>query len=216
MVHFPKSFLGAFPLYIGVEIALGITIFNKCSGFYGILGLITGHDLDLMQWLLYVVSIIAVIVYSLALTQVYKPQLLMYSLTVVVFTIDTALTCFFTLWFSGQWFSAKHHEMTDPSSQTHQSGSPESKYARGENLASQSASQTAEFFFTMLVTLLALSWRFYFNFIILAFVQRLFRHPKYMVDLNDVEQDLKNKSQLAKCWYKSECICYKWCKHYLA
>ncbi|SCV06110.1 LANO_0H22320g1_1 [Lachancea nothofagi CBS 11611] len=218
MAYLPKLFLGVFPLYMGVELALAFTLLNKCSGFYGILGLFTGHALDTMQWLLYLSSVCTVLVYSSALVQIYKPQLLMYSLTLVVFCADTVLTCFFTLWFSGQWFSAQHGELTDPNSQTQQSQTPElqSKYKRGDTLDSQSASQSAEFFLTILITLLALASRFYFNFIIMAFVQRLFRHPKYIVDVNDVEQDLKHKNLLQRWWLKAQHASYKLCRRYLA
>ncbi|SCU85806.1 LAME_0D02916g1_1 [Lachancea meyersii CBS 8951] len=217
MIHLPKSFLGVFPLYMGVEIALGITILNKCSGAYGILGLLTGHGLDVMQWLLYVSSILALGVYSQALKQVYSPQLLMFSLAVVVYSVDTVLTCFFTVWFSGQWFSSKHSEFTDPNSQTHQSDTSASQLnTRGNTQKSQSASQSAEFFFTILITVLALASRFYFNSILMAFVQRLLRHPKYIVDIDDIEQDLKNKNWFARCWIKAQHISYKWCRQNLA
>ncbi|CEP60660.1 Kei1p LALA0_S01e16028g [Lachancea lanzarotensis] len=219
MVHLPKSFLGFFPLYLGVEIALGITILNKCSGVYGILGLITGHNLDFMQWLLYITSILQLVMYSKVLKHIYNPQVLLFSLALVVYCLDTLLTCFFTLWFSGQWFSAKNREFDNPNSQTHQSANPGSSSKlrlRGDSLTSQSASQSTEFFFTILLTLLALASRFYFNSILLAFVQGLIRHPKYSLDIDDVEQDLKNQNWLIRNWKKAQYISYKWCRHYLA
>ncbi|SCU85233.1 LAFA_0D14598g1_1 [Lachancea sp. 'fantastica'] len=217
MVHLPKSFIGIFPLYMGVELALGITIFNKCSGVYGILGLITGHRLHFMQWLLYLTSILQLVVYSAALKQIYAPQVLNFAMTLVVYTTDTVLTCLFTLWFSGQWFSAKNSEFDDPNSQTHQSAIPGSQLKiRGDSLSSQSASQSTEFFFTILLTLLALASRFYFNSILFAFVQGLIRHPKYTLDIDDIEQNLKNKNWLVRNWKKAQYTSYKWCRHYLA
>ncbi|CAR24448.1 Kei1p [Lachancea thermotolerans CBS 6340] len=206
---------------MGVEIGLGITILNKCSGFYGILGLLTGHQLDFMQWVLYLTSVFTLVVYSLGLTTVYKPKLQTYAFVLLTFTADTLITCFFTLWFSGMWFAAKESELSDPSSATQQTSggiSSGSKLltARGETLSSQSASQATEYFFTILVSLIALVSRFYFNFIILAFVQRLFRHPKYLVDQDDVDQDLKHKKLWQRWWIRAENWSYRVCHHYLA
>ena len=183
---------------------------------------LTGHHLDFMQWVLYLTSIITVIVYSVGLSSIYKPSVLSYSLILLTFTTDTLVTCFFTLWFSGQWFSAKNSELTDPNSTTLQSSagnnSPSGNLIskRGDTLSSQSASQGTEYFFTILVTIFALATRFYFNFIIMAFVQRLLRHPKYVVDQDDVEQDLKHRGFLRRWWIRAETHSYKICRRYLA
>lgn len=174
-----------------------------------------------MQWVFYLFSAFTLVVYSIGLRQVNKPNLLSFSLVLVIFTLDTALTCFFTVWFSAAWFSAEAQEFTDPKSTTIQSagaaiGPGKELNPRGKTLESQSASQSYEFFFTILFTVITLVARFYFNFIMVAFVQRLLRHPKYMVDQDDVEQNLKNRSFFQRWWIKSEKSCYKFCRRYLA
>ncbi|SCU93271.1 LAMI_0E13784g1_1 [Lachancea mirantina] len=219
MSHLPQSFLGSFPLYLGVEIALGITILNKCSGFYGLLALFTGHPLDLLQWVLYLFSAFTLVVYAIGLSKTYKPDVLTFSLVVALFTLDTVLTCLFTLWFSNDWFSRgsgleeSRPELQNPGSAL---GPPPELVKRGSSLASQSASQGYEHSVTILFTILTLAARFYFNAILLAFLQRLLRHPKYMLDFDELQQDMKNKSFLQRYWRKCQLKCYYLCRQYLA
>ncbi|KTB14351.1 Inositol phosphorylceramide synthase regulatory subunit KEI1 [Nakaseomyces glabratus] len=210
-ISFPKSFFGFLPLYLGVEIVLGITILNKCSGAYGILALFTGHPLDYMQWISYLWSVFTLIVFSQGLFMIHKPKLIVFSQILVYFTADTVLTCFFTLWFSAQWFQSANEEKHETSAPVGVS----QNYRRSTDLASQGASERYEYTVTMLFTLVTLMFRMYFNFILASFVQELLRHPKYMVDQDDVEQDLKNKSAIKRWWIKSQKFYYKLCRHTL-
>ncbi|EDO17322.1 hypothetical protein Kpol_1062p30 [Vanderwaltozyma polyspora DSM 70294] len=198
--NLPRSFFGFLPLYIGVETVLGITILNKCSGAYGILALFTGHPLNVFQWVSYLWSVFTLIIYSQGLFQVHTPSLLTYSQIFVVFSFDTFLTCVFTMIFSSQWFTETGSGMSD--------GSGVDEYGQG-------ASETYEYTFTILITVVALVSRMYFNFILAAFNQELFLHPKYMVDFDDVEQDLKNKNKIVQWWIKSKKSCYNLARHIL-
>ncbi|CCF58544.1 hypothetical protein KAFR_0E03930 [Kazachstania africana CBS 2517] len=203
----PKSFLGVLPLYLAVEIVLGITAFNKVSGAFGILALFTGHPLAFMQWVFYLWSTVTLFVFAQGLFEIHKPNILTFSQIFVFYSIDTLCNCFFTLWFTGDWFNVE--------SQTEAAvGSTITK--RTEDISSQGASQGYEYSMTIFITLTSLVFRFYFNFILASFVQELLRHPKYMFDQDDIEQDLKNKSIWKRWWLKCQKSCYKLCKNLLA
>lgn len=199
---FPKTFLGLFPLYIAVEIALGITILNKCSGAFGILALFTGHPLDVMQWISYMWSIFTLIIFAQGLYEIHKPTLLTFSQILVFYSLDTILTCLFTLWFTAIWFG---NDTTETKSME----------KRGETLESQGATQIYEYGITMLFTWVTLIFRLYFNFIFASFVQDLLTNPKFMIDQDDVAQDLKNKPFWKRWWIKSQKDSFKLCKRLL-
>lgn len=208
--QYKQSFFGFLPLYLGVEIVLGITILNKCSGAYGILALFTGHPLDYMQWISYLWSVFTLIVFAQGLYIIHKPNLMVFSQILVYFSADTLLTCFFTLYFSAEWFSMANAEKNESTV-----GVTKPHNKRSSDLASQGASERYEYTTTLLFTLVTLLFRLYFNFILASFVQELLRHPKYMVDQDDVEQDLKHKPVWTRWWIKSQKFCYKVCRHTL-
>lgn len=214
-----KTFL-SYPLYIGVEIALGVVVLNKFSGMYGILALFTGHPLDLMQWIFYIWSVFCLVVFIAGLKQVYKPTLLTMSTVTFIFTVDTFIGCLYCLWFTAIWFSQE-----EPVKPLKSAGSPlgpahENKLAtqKGTSLnnnASQSASAGYEFLFIMLLTLIPQAIRFYFNFIIIAFEQQLLHSGKFTFDQNDIEVNLHNRNVLFRWKYNFEKWCYYLCRRYL-
>ncbi|AJU91682.1 Kei1p [Saccharomyces cerevisiae YJM1311] len=216
LLTLPKSFLGFMPLYLAVEIVLGISILNKCSGAYGILALFTGHPLDFMQWIAYLWSVFTLIVFSQGLYLIHKPNLLVFSQICVLYTIDTISTCFFTLWFTTQWFTLEDTANIDGNNALQSNPISTGKLTeRGIDISKQSATESYEYTMTILITLVSLIFRFYFNFILASFVQELLHHPKYLVDGDDVEQNLKNKPIWKRLWAKSQKGCYKLCKNLL-
>ncbi|GMM33543.1 Kei1 protein [Saccharomycopsis crataegensis] len=103
-LYLPKSFLGL-PLYIGVELVLGIAIFNKMAGFYGVLSLLTGHPIEFTQWIFYLSSLLIVPFYVNGLQNVKNPNLARFSLISLIYFIDTVSGIVFILHFAYQWFS---------------------------------------------------------------------------------------------------------------
>ena len=204
------------PLYLAVEIVLGISILNKCSGVYGILALFTGHPLDFMQWVAYLWSVFTLIIFSQGLYLIHKPNLLLFSQICALYTLDTLFTCFFTLWFTTQWFTLED-TAGGVASQSNNSNliSTERLTVRNTDISKQSATESYEYSITILITLVSLIFRFYFNLILASFVQELLHHPKYLVDRDDVEQNLKNKPIWKRLYAKSQKGCYKLCKNLL-
>ncbi|CAR28699.1 hypothetical protein ZYGR_0U00570 [Zygosaccharomyces rouxii] len=203
-LNLPKRFLGFLPLYIGVEVALGVTILNKCSGLFGILALFTGHPLEFLQWVLYLWSIFSFVVYAQGLFTYSKPSLLVFSQIFIAFSIDTFLTCLFTLWFTNQWYTLEDNTPTQ-----------KSIAAAAMQEPNQGASQSFEFVMTIFITLASLIARLYFNFVLASFVQGLLQHPRYMVDYVDVEQELRTQPVWKRVWTRTQIRCLRYSKQLL-
>lgn len=203
-----------YPLYIGVELSLGITILNKFCGVYGLLALFTGHPLGIMQWVFYLWSVAMLLIYINGLSHIYKPKLMTYCLLLVAFTLDTILSCFFTLWFTKEWFTEEDNSIYNGKL----SISPVNLIdmtKRNIDTTSQSATQQYEYFATIFLILLTISTRFYSNFIIASFVQKILLHPKYSVDISDIDRSLKGKNIIRQWFIKVEIWCYYICRYYL-
>ncbi|CCH58444.1 hypothetical protein TBLA_0A06520 [Henningerozyma blattae CBS 6284] len=183
----PKRFCGVAPLYLGVELVLGITIFNKCGGAYGILALFNGHPLEFAQWVLYTWSIVCLAIYAQGLAKVHRPTLYTFSQVFIFFSVDTLLTCAFTVYFTHEWFAA--NTTTRPP-------------------AAQGASDAYEYSVSLLVTLASLVSRLYFNFIVGSFLQELFFRPAYTLDTDEVETELRHSSLLRRLWLQNQHYCY--------
>lgn len=190
------------PLYLGVEIILGITLFNKFSGLFGLLALFTGHPLSLLQWISYLWSFMTLIVYVQGLYMVHHPQLYPYCQILATYTIDSAVTCIFTLCFTTVWFQNDN----TPS---------DGKSANEGN--KQGASEGYEYGVSMLITLISLIARFYYNFVLASFVNALLRNPRFLVDdeQDDVLQDLKNQPIWRRWWLATQRTSFRVCRRML-
>lgn len=163
------------PLFIGVEIILGVTILNKASGLYGILSLFTGHPINFWQWLYNLLSLIALPVYASALInlKVKARNLRKISLATIVYTLDTILGSLFTLYFIYFWF-------------TLEDGSVKSD---GVDATSQSASPARELTITISTTIIVTVVRFYFTLVMVSFTKALLKQNsmelRYNSNLNE-------------------------------
>ncbi|KAK5780111.1 hypothetical protein RI543_002653 [Arxiozyma heterogenica] len=86
---------------------------------------------------------------------------------------------------------------------------------RGESQASQGASAQYEYAITIMITMVSILFRLYYNCVLASFVQELLRNPKFLVDQDDIAQDLKNKNIIIRFWIKSQRISYHWCRRFL-
>lgn len=200
MPTLPKTSFFFFPLYLGVELILGICVLNKCSGFYGILALFTGHPLSSIQWLTYIWSIFTLIVYTQGLFHISNPNVYTFSQIFTIFSLDTIFTFLVTIYFSISWFGGSHEYKGLASDSRTQEDIELSK--------KQGASTSYELFLVITMTVMTLIARLYYNVIIASFVQKLFFSPKFVVDRDEIEQDFQNKNKFKKFWWKFQKICF--------
>ncbi|KAK6459104.1 Inositolphosphorylceramide synthase subunit Kei1-domain-containing protein [Scheffersomyces xylosifermentans] len=165
----PQRFLGFIPLFIGVEVVLGITILNKAGGVYGILSIITGHPLNFWQWFYNILAIMTIPFYISALIHLKdKPRnARKLSLATVVYVIDTFVGFFYTIYFIYFWFSSEDVSEEDLGKRASSTNS--------QDLSAQSASLARELYVTASTTIVVSAVRFYFTLVILSFTKALLK-----------------------------------------
>jgi hypothetical protein len=100
----PRSFLFFIPLYVGAEVIIALGIFNKLSGFYGILSIFTGHPITAIEWILNLVSLALLPLYVMAFINISKKNALRMLVFAYVYAFDTLSSVGFTIFFSTHWF----------------------------------------------------------------------------------------------------------------
>ncbi|CAK7901793.1 inositol phosphorylceramide synthase regulatory subunit Kei1p [[Candida] anglica] len=182
----PSKFVGYLPLYIGVELILGIAILNKVSGAYGIVSIFTGHPINFWQWLYNMLAIIVLPIYISALShlQTRPSNVRKVSLACLIFVADTIIGVFYTIYFVSFWFS---HEDNVPAEESVQP------------LTSQSASEARELFVTSSTTLIITFIRFYFTLVIISFTRALLKqNASQRLVAEDEEEAINQPGKLAK------------------
>lgn len=196
----PQKFFGVLPLFIGVEVILGITILNKVSGLYGILSLLTGHPINFLQWLYNFLCILLLPIYAsglISLEHKFK-SIRKVSLATIVYTVDTIIGTFYTIYFIYFWFTEEDNDNTgytgagsaassasaagdavaaaaaDAAARMFSKRLPSSSFSEDTSL-SQSASQGRELFFIFTTTILTAAARFYFTLVMLSFTKILLK-----------------------------------------
>lgn len=139
------------------------------------------------------------------LYQIHKPTVLTFSHIFVTFLIDIFVTCLFTVWFTTEWYS---QEGNNPKVEDTKSSYSDAPVDNSIKIVNQGASERIEYGVTIFITVISLAAKLYFAFLLASFVQELLLHPKYMLDQDDVEQDLKHQPLWKRWWIKSQKACY--------
>lgn len=179
---------------------MGIAILNKLSGLYGILSIFTGHPLDLVQWLLYITSILIVPCYAIGFRHIQKPKILEFAPILVLYTIDSLTSLGFIVWFLAEWLINEDVKI---------------EKIEGEDY-SKSASQGYEYGWIFLTTIGINVSRVYFNLILLSFYKKLIRFNKLQgieTLQNGEELDLKNQYFWVRWNYKFQKFSYNFLKN---
>lgn len=160
--------MGFFPLFIGVEVVLGIAILNKAGGVYGVLSLFTGHPINFWQWLYNMLAITTLPIYIPALIHLNNKEnnVRKMSLATVVYTLDTLIGLFYTVYFTFFWFSSEDGSVKV----NERSYTPDTP-----DLSAQSASEGRELFVTFSLTLAITVIRLYFNLVVVSFTKALLK-----------------------------------------
>ncbi|KAF3902982.1 hypothetical protein ABW20_dc0105491 [Dactylellina cionopaga] len=100
----PKHFLGFLDLKVGAELILLCSLFNKASGFYGLLAIFTGAEISALQISMYVYSVFAVFFIAWVQPHIRKRT----PFPVITFgywyLIDSVINATYTTIFAITWF----------------------------------------------------------------------------------------------------------------
>lgn len=219
-----QTFFGLVPLYIGVEVVLGIAILNKAAGFYGFLSIITGHPINFLQWLYNIMSLLCLPFYILAIRAIkIKPQNgRKISLACVVYVIDTVIGVFYIMYFIHFWFANEEVVRRDLVGSDDDMPLTTSSYAMATPTGvgavddhktaadpNQLVSPAHEIFMTLAGTVIFTVIRFYFTLIMLAFNKALLKQLK--VEERDAKDEEEERILLGSgFWNKVQRVELNW------
>jgi len=100
----PRKFLYVMSLRTGVEMITLSMIFNKVTGFYGLLAILTGFTLNPTQLSMYIYSVAAVILIAFLIPHARKQSPLHCLALAWFYLFDTIINCVYTAAFAVTWF----------------------------------------------------------------------------------------------------------------
>ncbi|PQE23934.1 UPF0596 Golgi apparatus membrane c protein [Rutstroemia sp. NJR-2017a WRK4] len=115
----PKTFLYLMSLRTGTEMISLSMIFNKVTGFYGLLAVLTGLKLSPLQFSMYVYSVAALVLLAFLMPHIRKQSPFQCLALAWFYLFDTVINTAFTTAFAVTWFlavSADHSNTGIPSS----------------------------------------------------------------------------------------------------
>lgn len=160
-----------------MELILAFAILNKAGGAYGILSIVTGHEMNFWQWLYDLLAVLILPFYLSAFLALLDKgsNLRKICLACSIYIVDTLIGMLYTIYFVYFWFS--RNDSGALSSNAPSSNSDFSKNVRslGRDLVdtSQSASPSRELFLTASGTIVTTALRLYFCMVFISFTKLL-------------------------------------------
>ncbi|KAI1875794.1 uncharacterized protein JN550_002080 [Neoarthrinium moseri] len=102
----PKTFCGLMSLQTGTEMIALALLFNKITGLYGLLAILTGYSLSVVQFSLYVYSVLALGILAFCLPHIRKQTPFQNLAFAWLYIIDTVVNTAYTTLFAVSWFLA--------------------------------------------------------------------------------------------------------------
>ncbi|TQS35061.1 hypothetical protein Golomagni_04529 [Golovinomyces magnicellulatus] len=106
----PTRFLGVMSLCTGVEMVSIFMIFNKLTGFYGLLATFTGLSLSSLQLSMYIYSCLAIVIIAYLLPHIRKQSPFQCMILSYFYFFDTIVNTLFTSAFAFNWFLAASND----------------------------------------------------------------------------------------------------------
>lgn len=175
----PKTLFGAISLQTGTELISLALVFNKVTGVYGLLAILTGYQLSLLQLSTYVYSIAVLVLLAILIPHIRRQSPFECLALAWVYILDTAINAGYTAAFGLDWYFAT--QMTEPVDKQ-ESGISKFVVEGIEGLRRETAvhgkvvpQETAT---SMLLIIASILIRVYFSFVVMAFARQVLQ--KYM------------------------------------
>ncbi|CAK7225179.1 hypothetical protein SBRCBS47491_005803 [Sporothrix bragantina] len=102
----PKTFLGFIPIQMGTEIISATLFFNKLTGAYGLLAILTGFSLSFVQLSAYVYNVAILVLLAICIPHIRRETPLPNLVLAWAYTIDTLINAAYTATFAIRWYLA--------------------------------------------------------------------------------------------------------------
>ncbi|ORY70417.1 Inositolphosphorylceramide synthase subunit Kei1-domain-containing protein [Pseudomassariella vexata] len=102
----PQNFLGLISLQTGTELIALALLFNKVTGLYGLLAILTGYHISILQLSLYIYSTAALILLAFCMPHIRKQTPFQCVALAWLYVIDTFINTAYTTAFAVTWYLA--------------------------------------------------------------------------------------------------------------
>ncbi|KAF4982235.1 hypothetical protein FZEAL_2119 [Fusarium zealandicum] len=110
----PKTLLGFIGLQTGTEVISLALVFNKVTGVYGLLAILTGYQLSLLQLSTYVYSIVVLVLLASLIPHVRRQSPFECLALAWVYILDTVINAAYTAAFGLDWYLSTQLTDTTP------------------------------------------------------------------------------------------------------
>ncbi|KAL2875591.1 hypothetical protein SGCOL_009208 [Colletotrichum sp. CLE4] len=100
----PKTFLGCIGLQTGAEVISLILLFNRLTGLYGLLAILTGYELSVTQLSMYLYSLGVVVLLAMFMPHIRKQSPFETLGLAWLYIVDTILNVAYTTFFAVNWY----------------------------------------------------------------------------------------------------------------
>ncbi|CAM1511048.1 Fc.00g085610.m01.CDS01 [Cosmosporella sp. VM-42] len=171
----PTTLFGFISLQTGTELISLALVFNKVTGVYGLLAILTGYQLSLLQLSTYVYSIAVLLCLAILIPHIRKQSPFECLALAWLYILDTGINAAYTAAFGLDWYFAS--QITSESLDTQTSGVTKFVVEGIEGLRQETAvhgkvvpQETAT---SMLIILAATLIRVYFSFVAMAYAKQV-------------------------------------------
>ncbi|KAK7417088.1 hypothetical protein QQX98_004849 [Neonectria punicea] len=175
----PKTLFGMISLQTGTEVISLALVFNKVTGVYGLLAILTGYQLSFLQLSTYVYSICVLVLLATLIPHVRKQSPFECLALAWVYIFDTGINAAYTAAFGLDWY---FRNQSTESGDAPSSGLPNFVIEGVEGLRRETAIHgkvvPQETAFSLLLIVASTLIRVYFSFVMMAYAKQVLQ--KYM------------------------------------
>ncbi|PHH54820.1 hypothetical protein CFIMG_001212RA [Ceratocystis fimbriata CBS 114723] len=179
----PKKFLGCVGLPLASEIIAAVLVFNKATGIYGLLAILTGYSLNALQIPTYLYCVLAIFSLVYLIPHIRKQSPFECLALAWLYIIDSFINLALTASFAMTWYVARAAE--DARADDSVTSQMPLKVSSG-SLSKGASSMPHDTAFSIIIIVFATLGRFYLCFVVAAFAQQcLKRHMDRVVENDD-------------------------------
>ncbi|KUI55126.1 Inositol phoshorylceramide synthase regulatory subunit kei1 [Cytospora mali] len=100
----PKTFLGLMSLQTGTEMISIALLINKVTGLYGLLAILTGYSLNIVQLSMYIYSVVVLVTLAILIPHIRRQSPFQNLSLAWLYVFDTATNAAYTAAFAAEWY----------------------------------------------------------------------------------------------------------------
>lgn len=172
-----QALFGLISLQTGTELISLALVFNKVTGFYGILAILTGFQLSALQLSTYIYSLAVLVALIFLLPHIRKQSPFEALALAWLYAADTVINAAYTVAFGISWYSANSTAATPEDAGEVDAGARGTTLPRSFSAAEDTAMSIVFISFATLI-------RVYFTFVVMSFARQVIQRYLHLLVLD--------------------------------